>query len=155
MTKLALKCGDIEIDYDGPEEFLIKELPSLLEKVATLRMTGDLKASGEEKRVVSPSPTSPASVSTIAQRLAVGKGSELVLAAALSLTNSGQATFTKKQLREQMRDAKAYYKSSYANNFDNYVARLVTAGRLNHVTGDKYALPDKEQKKLAEKMSGT
>lgn len=42
MTKLALKCGDIEIDYDGPEEFLIKELPSLLEKVATLRMTGDL-----------------------------------------------------------------------------------------------------------------
>lgn len=148
MTKLVLKCGDIDVEYDGPEEFLKEELPKLIKAVAELRSSGP------------PRPPLPGgggggtevSVSTLSQRLSVKNGPGLIMAAALSLARGGTTSFAKKQLRERAREATTFYKSTYNNNFDNYVVRLVKKGRLNHLSGENYALPEGEQATLEGKL---
>lgn len=155
MTKLVLKCGDIEIDYDGPEDFLKEELPKFIQVVATLR--GAKIAAPPTQGAAAPTPaqlSGDLSVSTAAQKLSVANGPDLIVAAALSFVSAGSATFTKKQLRDRIRDAKSYYKSSYSNNFDNYINRLVKNGRLNHTSGDNYALPAGELTTLNAKING-
>jgi len=140
MAKVVLKCGDIQIDYDGPEEFLKTELGARLELRAVAKTepkhghTGAGTGSGSGG-------AGPASVSMIAQQMGANSGSTLIMAAAISLARGGSESFTKKQLRERMRDAKSHYKGSYMNNFDNYMARLSKTGKLNHLGGENYALP--------------
>lgn len=155
MTKLVLKCGDIEIDYEGPEEFLKEELPKFIQVIASLRgvkiPASSLQGGGA---AVNATPQGELSVSTAAQKLGVANGPDLIIAAALSMVSAGASTFTKKQLREAIRDAKSYYKSSYSNNFDNYMNRLVKNGRLNHTSGDNYALPAGELSSLTVKLNG-
>jgi hypothetical protein len=146
VTRLAIKYGDIEIEYDGPEEFLKNELAGLIKAVASLAAppaaklpggagTGDVGQPADEKM----------SVSTIAQKLSVSNGPDLIAAAALSLVSGGNGAFTKRQLRDRIREATTFFRSTYANNFDNYVKVLVRKGRLNHTGADNYSLPDKER----------
>lgn len=75
------------------------------------------------------------------------------MAAALSLALNGSPTFTKLKLRQRTREAKTYWKRSYGNNFDNYLNRVVTNGRINHTGGDNYALPDGERTTLETRLA--
>src|SRR5512135_225 len=123
MTKLVVKCGDIEVEYDGPEEFLKQELPELIKAIAQLRATPAAKsaAAAATNSSSGAAGSGETSVSTIAQQLSVKNGPDLIMAAALSLARAGAESFTKKQLRDRTRDATTFYRSSYTNNFDNYV----------------------------------
>lgn len=156
MTKLKLKFGEIECEYEGPEEFLRKDLLSLLQEVAKFSPPEPFKKGHDHSKSHGTGQTgSPVSVSTLAQSLSVSSGPDLIVAAALSFARAGSQSFTKKQLRERIRDAQAFYKSSYASNFDNYVARLVKNGRLSHTGGDNYALPAKELATLESKLNSS
>lgn len=140
MAKVVLKCGDIQIEYEGPEDFLKAELGTMVQAVSQLRPL----ASGKPNTKAAAAAGGPVSVSTIAQQLSVKNGPDLIMSAALSLVRDGNEAFTKKVLRERIKDAKSFYKGSYANNFDNYVGRLVKKGRLNHLGGENYSVPDTE-----------
>lgn len=96
-------------------------------------------------------PPGKLSVSTAAQRFGAANGPDLIIAAAYTL-GSDSSTFTKKQLRDAIREAKTYFKSSYASNFDNYVNTLIKKGRLNHSGGENYALSETELKALNAKL---
>jgi hypothetical protein len=152
MTKLVLKCGDIDVEYEGPEEFLKEELPKLIKAVAELRSAGPARKQAPAGADTGGADTE-ASVSTLAQRLSVSNGPELIMAAALSLARGGVGSFTKKLLRDKIREAKTFYKATYSNNFDNYIAGLIKKGRLNHSGGNNYALPENEQTALEKKLS--
>lgn len=144
MAKVVLKCGDIQIDYDGPEDFLKAELAALVKATMELRAVAKMEHKHGHAAAGAVSGTGgagPASVSMVAQQMGANSGSKLIMAAAISLAREGSESFTKKQLRERMRDAKSYYKGSYMNNFDNYVARLSKSGKLNHLGSENYALP--------------
>jgi hypothetical protein len=158
VTKLTIRVGDAAIEYDGPEDFLKAEMSALV------------AATRELQSVVPPKPPSfsgpsdtpgdvtvptgaEASVSTLSQKLSIDSGPDLLEAAALALALDGRASFAKKDLRSKAREAKTFWKKSYGNNFDNYLKRLVTAGRLNHVSGDDYALPDAGKTKLLARVS--
>jgi hypothetical protein len=151
MIKLVLKCGDIDVEYEGPEEFLKEELPKLLKAVSDLRSAGTARKQASSETLKGGA-DAEASVSTLAQRLSVSNGPDLIVAAALSLVRSGIESFDRKQLRVKMRAAKTFFKATYANNFDNYLARLVKNGRLNHSGGDNYALPKNEQTALETRL---
>jgi hypothetical protein len=147
MAKLSLKYGDVSIEYDGPETFLKEELQQIIAAVK------DLGAIVPPSRIANGGATGssglPASsVSTIAQKLGVADGPALVIAAALSLAKSKTDAFTKRQLRDRMKEATTFYKASYGTNFDKNVKRLVARGRLNHLGGTQYAVPEAEFAKL-------
>jgi len=153
MARVKLKYGEIELEYDGPEDFLKTELASLISAVSSLR------AVAPHKKGAGDSGTGDiggeTSVSTIAQQLDVKSGSDLIMAAALSLARSGKQNFSKKDLRACMRQAAVYWKAAYASNFDTYVTRLVKKGRLNHTGGTNHSLPADELKTLNLKIGGT
>jgi len=140
MAKVSIRSGDVAIEYDGPEEFLKEQLPELVKAVNSLKSSVTKRVGGASAGSVAPD-GSPPSVSTIAQKLGVDNGPDLIIAAAMSLSGAGTDSFTKKQLRARIKEATGFYKASYATNFDKSVARLVKKGRLHHNGGDSYALP--------------
>lgn len=153
MTKLRARLGDIEFDYDGPEEFLRDELLKLLTQFASLSPVKLPTKQGESAGSFDAPDDEELSVSTLAQRLSVSSGPDLIVAAALSYVLAGTQSFTKKQLRDRTRDAKAYFKASHASNFDHSVARLVKNGRLSHTGGENYALPASERTRLNARLA--
>lgn len=153
MAKIVLKCGDIEIEYDGPEDFLKAELATLVRAVSDIRAFAHTKKASAAGHAHDVGGGGPASVSTIAQQLGVKNAPELIMSAALSYVRGGAESFTKKELRDKIKDAKSFYKGSYSNNFDNYVARLVKKGRLNHLGGDDYSIPPTELTALNDRLS--
>jgi hypothetical protein len=159
MTRLVLKCGDIEIEYDGPEEFLKQELPQLIRAVAELRANVPAVADGGATgaaaggAAAAASPTgAPLSVSTIAQKLGSKTGPDLIMASALSIVLQGRGTFTKRDLRDRMKEAPSFYKATYSANFDKTVSRLTKAGKLHHNNGTTYSLPEKEKSDMAARL---
>ena len=156
MAKLILKYGDVLVEYDGPEAFLKEELPQIIKAVGDLRNVG-LPARPADSVTTEtnalPGDVATDSVSTLAQKLGVGSGPDLIEAAALSFALSGASTFTRQELRTRCREATAFWKKSYGNNYDKYVNSLVSNGRLNHVSGDNYALPDKQRVTLKAKLA--
>ena len=147
--KIRIKVGEVEVEYEGSEDFIKKELSIILKDVSSLYAAFGRKAGGGiipgKEKIVG---DAGLSATTIAQRLKVTSGPELIMAAALHLTLSGTENFTKKNIREKMRGATGYYKSSYAKNFDAYLTRLVKTGRISHSGGDSYSVPVTERENL-------
>lgn len=154
MTKLTLRYGDISIEYDGPEEFLKEQLTGIVEAVSKLKgLAPPAKPTDAKREPSTPPGQAKISVSTIAHKLGVKSEPELIAAAAYSLALDGTPAFKKKALRDRTREVKTLWKKSYGNNFDNYVNRLVSGGRLNHVGGDEYAIPQTEQTSMSSRLS--
>jgi hypothetical protein len=153
MTKLSLKYGALEVEYDGSEEYLTEHLPQVLAAVLALQPTQIPAKTDQGKENSAAVELGDHSVSTIAQKLKVANGPSLIMSAALSLVRGGSPKFEKKALRERIKDAPAFYKQTYSDNFDAYVKTLVKNGRLSHTGGSSYSLPDGELKKLEASLS--
>src|ERR1051325_9492929 len=118
-SKIKLKLGSIEVEYEGSEEFLKQELPTLLRGIIDLyRESGDseTKVSSSAKQAASKGEQSGSahldlSVGTIASRLGVSTGPDLVVAACASLTFvKKQESFDRKAILNEMKHATAFYK---------------------------------------------
>lgn len=152
-SKIKIKMGPIEIEYEGSEAFLKEELPALLSAVSDL-----YKESGITEAAVNAEPdpvpavsvtsatektTSPlqATTGTIAARLGVKSGPELALAAAARLTLSLEIeSFSRSQLLEEMKSASAYFKQSYNKNLSSILTRLLKDGKLFETAKNTYSL---------------
>lgn len=153
MTKLRLKYGAIEVEYEGSEEYLTEHLPKVLAAVAALKQAPVPAHSDGTKDELAESEAKEQSVSTIAQQLKAAQGPDLIMSAALSLVRGGSQKFEKKALRDRIKEAPAFYKQTYSDNFDNYVKTLVKKGRLSHTGGNSYSVPSAEIAKLDARLS--
>jgi hypothetical protein len=158
-TKLRVRIGEVEVDYEGTDTFLRSELPALLTTVLELHAkTAQASAKEEvhsEKRPKAPrqSGNAPVSASTAATKMGCRSGSDLALAAAAALViGEGKDSFSRSDLLESMRAAKAHYKASYANNLSKYLTTLVKSGDLLDHGGDKYGLQDSKRTELEQKL---
>ncbi len=153
MTKLRLKYGALEVEFEGTEEFLTAHLQGLLEAVSSLRPAPGMPATPSTDPRQNGATSEELSVSTIAQRLNVARGPDLIMSAALSLVRGGSEKFEKKTLREQIKLAPAFYKKTYSDNFDNYVKTLVKNGRLSDTGASTYAIPASELTRLTSALT--
>jgi hypothetical protein len=155
-TKLKLKMGSLEIEYEGEEEFLKNELPDLL---GTVRELGDLTewrengtSSGNAKSLGGDR-ANHLSTSVIASKLNCKQGADLIEAAAFYLIgNLKKETFTRDELIREMRSAKAFFKKSYVNNLSNYLKQLVSGQRLNEVGTDVFSVPHDVLKQMKDRF---
>jgi hypothetical protein len=148
-AKIRIKMGEIEVDYEGPEEFLKDELPTLMKTVSELYHA---KAQQDERQPVPLEDTS-ASTSTIANKLAAKSGPDLAIAAALFLTKNEGDRFTRAALLKEMRSASAYYKATYNNNLTETLRALVKNGRMNELGGNSYSLSSAELQTLRTRVA--
>lgn len=143
-SKLRIRIGEVEIEYEGTEEFLKKELPELLKTAMELHKVADANdpdaghkgAGGAGKTKVAALATS-----SIAAKLKVNSGPQLALAAAAHLSLVSKAEpFTREQLLADMRSATAYFKKTYTGNLTKIINRLVKDDRIAETATNLFAL---------------
>jgi len=144
--------GSIEIEYEGPNDFVDQKLPALLKTLSEIRKSASAESDEEDSKG---GPSAPAhgahSVTTIARKLGASSGRDLMIAAALKLSLK-EGTFSRKTLLGEMKTASTYYKGRYSQQMTKELQRACKAGALNHVGGTDYSMPDEKKTDLLAKL---
>ncbi len=152
MSRIKARLGDLEIEYDGDQEFITDGLLRFAKDfiAAVGQNDGLVRADSKIRR----STKFVLSTSSIAQKLGAKTGPDLAIAAAAHIFFVKKfEKFTHTELLAEMREAKTFYKKSFHNNLGNTLKNLVGAGRLNHLSGNDYSLSEKEIKDLEAKLA--
>lgn len=165
-SKIKIKMGPIEIEYEGSEAFLKEELPALLSAVSDLYKESGVteavvNAESDPVPAVSVASTTEkttgslqATTGTIAARLGVKSGPELALAAAARLTLSlGIESFSRAQLLEEMKSASAYFKQTYNKNLSGTLTRLLKDGKLFETAKNTYSLSASQRSSMEARLA--
>jgi hypothetical protein len=158
-SKIRIKLGPIEVEYEGSEDFLKEELPQLLEAVANLhKKSGITDASPQDQNQGGSSSTPKGQLQgttgAVAAKLGSKTGPDLVLAAAARLTLVvGKETFTRKDLLAEMKTATAYYKATYRGNLSGYLNGLVKDGILLETAAQTYSLSASKKTELGKQLA--
>ena len=163
QSHIRIKMGQIEVDFDGSEQFLKEELKVLLGEIAALhRAAGpELKShatNGHENgkpHLDEGSSKKVGTTGTVAAKMAVASGPDLIRAAAAHLVlDRGIDPFDRKQLVAAMKSAGSYHKKTYVGNLSGYLRRLVIDGKLTEPTSGRYTLPAAARKELEAQLLG-
>jgi ABC-type transporter MlaC component len=94
------------------------------------------------------------STNSIAAKLGVKSGSNLLMAAAahLALVKSA-STFTRQQILHEMKTASSYYKKTYGNNLTSYLRGAISGGTLIENAENAYALGATARANLEKKLA--
>lgn len=160
-SKIRIKLGAIEVDYEGTETFLKEELPSFLRTVSDLYQNSKEIVSNEGIETNLPlraAETSSVKIemttSAIATKLSVSSGSQLLLAAAAHLRIvKGFEKFERKLLSEQMRSASSFFKESYIKNLSKSIKTLMREAKLNEPSNGVYALTHIAEQELRNRLA--
>lgn len=158
-SKVRIKLGPIEIDYEGSEEFLKEELMNLVNSVSQLYKQSGLASPGGSgsaggSRGSDGLKTIQGTSTTIASTLGVKSGPDLVLAACARLTFvSNKETFSRKEILDEMKTASGYYKTSYRANLSQYLNSLVSDKKLLETSTDNYSLDSTTKSSLGERLA--
>lgn len=147
-SKIRVRAGELEVEFEGSEDFLRDELPSLLEFLSGLNIA-KVSTSDRSDRGDVGGDTTLGTTNTVAAKLGAETGPDLILAAAAKLTFAdGVTSFTRKELLAEMQTASNYYKTSFTSNLSTYLSRLVKAGTLLEQAKDTYALSSTKAQEL-------
>lgn len=163
-SKIRIKMGAIEVECEGSEEFLKKELPDILAAVSKLhgeRGAGsqggeDAESEGREKLTRKNGHHGGAigTTATIAGKLNAKSGPDLMIAAAARLTVvQNREDFSRKELLDEMKTASGYYSENVRKNFTNYLRGKVRSGDLLEPRSGYYCLSKPKRDEISEKLA--
>lgn len=150
-SKIRIKLGPIEVEYEGSETFLKQELPDLIKTVTELyKSTGVAMINLDDKNILG---KLQLSTTSIAAKLSCSSGPELILAAAAHLTLVQKLeVFSRKQLLDEMKTASGYYKTSYSDNLSTNLKNLLK-DKLNEPSSGQYSLSATARKELETRLA--
>jgi hypothetical protein len=159
QVKVSWKAGNVELQYEGSEEFLLKELPKLFQELLDIYKSSSKNGEQEppEPPHVTESPTSETtdpgkiawSVNTIATRLGVKEGKELAWAACAYLRLvQGKATFSRAEVRNAMKEATHFYTETHRKSLSDYIQALMKDRCLLERSPQVYAIEDHAVREL-------
>ena len=157
-SKIRIRLDNIEVEYEGEQEFLGTELLSLVEKVLALAPRQPvLRMDGQNK--VGPMPNGESSgeigtLNTLAAKLKPDSGPDLILAAMYHLSKAdGLPSASRQQVLDRMKSATGYYKTSYRSNLSNYLESLVKSDKIREAAVDTYVLNPSTAHELEKKVA--
>jgi len=144
-SKVKIKAGSIEIEFEGSEEYMKDELPALVELLYSLPPVSPSTDEEEAVELQASTDTSKQKLqmttNTIAAKLNVKKDSDLLLAACAHLALvKGADTYTRSNILAEMKLATNYYKSTMTKNLSATFKGLVKQGKILETATDTYAL---------------
>ena len=158
-SKVRIKAGTVEVDFEVSEEYMKDELPALIEMLCSLNSV-DLDESEEDSQELPPS-TDPnkqklqLSTNTIASKLDVKKDGDLVLAACAHLSLvKGADTFTRSNILAEMKLATNFYKKNMTKNLSRSFKQLISHDKLLETSTGTFALPANIKAEFEAKLSG-
>jgi hypothetical protein len=158
-SKIKIKMGAIEIEYEGSESFLKEELPALLTAVSDLYKSSAplIEASNLAPETTAQSITTKkieGTTATLAAKLGGSTGPDLLMSAAARLHFVlGKERFHKKELSDEIKSANNYFKTSYASNLVSLLSGLVKSGRLMEPSKDNYSLSVDSLKNIGSQLA--
>jgi hypothetical protein len=168
-TKLRIKLGGGELEFEGSEQFLKDEVMPTIEKLLDLvGSRSDLRAPSlpietngaliqlpsESVASAHSTTTMEHSTSTIAALLKATAAADLAIAAVAHLVlGQKKDRVSRDDIHAEMKNASAFYKSNMQNNLSNTLRGLVKAGRLHEVATDTYSLPHNERTLLEAELA--
>lgn len=159
-SKVRIKAGAIEVEFEGSEEYMKEELPGLVELLYSLGPV-DLDENEEESQELpASSDTSKQKLqmttNTIASKLSVKTGNELVIAACAHLCFvKGADTFTRNNILAEMKLASNYFKATMRKNLSSSLKTLINQSKLLETATDTYALEASTKEQLGSQLNGS
>lgn len=171
MANIKIKLGNLEIDGDGPEEFLKTEIPNFLKLALEtyhhlpapfitqpLATTHQPPANGNGNGHATTGSGIPGFQSTtenIAVKLGAKTGPHLIEAAAARLAFVlGKPTFTRDELHDEIKTATGFYNANHRKNLTGSLRSLVKDDRLNEITSGNYAFSPSVKTEIEGKLRG-
>ena len=138
-SRIRVKVGTFEIEYEGTEDYLKAEFPGLLKAITALPGVTAAAAAAATESVaeggVEQVGAGGQCVSYHRAETPGDHGSRPRHGGGTRPLSNGTQPFAKKQLKAELRSAQGFYKSSYGSNFDVALTRLVKGGKISH-TGE-------------------
>lgn len=152
ITKIRINADGIEVELEGADV----SVPELMTQIVEMRRamgpaTAIRSAGGQlESDTTGPSGSSSAppavSTNTIASIINASTGSDLVMAAMAHITLvQKKDVVTRREILDEMKAAKTFYKDTFSGNLTSYLDNLAKQKRLNLVAKETYALPNAER----------
>ncbi|MEG3618952.1 hypothetical protein V5T82_10845 [Magnetovibrio sp. PR-2] len=161
-SKIKIKMGAIEVEFEGSTEFLKQELLDLVEAVSKLHkethngsglQTVETGNQQQLSDAAKPSDTIVGTTNEIAKKLGVNNGADLIFAAAAKLFFvDGSATFSNDDLRREMNLATSFVNKSMKSNFATNLKNAAKNDRLKEVGTNTYSLPAKVEDEVRVKL---
>lgn len=148
-SKIRIKIGSIELEFEGREEFLKTELLNLFSSILDKYNEKGIQTIQEESNPTLIAPKTEDTVfnnanyttSTIAARMHVNSASGLLLAACANLTLvKRRDSFTRQEIIMEMKTATHYFKQNYIKNLSKTLLGLIKNQKLSEISKEKYAL---------------
>lgn len=161
-SKIKIRIGAIELEYEGSEEFLKQELPDLLEAVVKLHdKSGVVTQNGQPAGQGSGGNSNhnkPLEMTTAAIATKIGgrSGPELAFAACARLGFvAAKDRFSRKEILNEMKNASSFYKKSYNSNLTSILNGLMSADKITEPATEMYSLTQTSKDTLASNLTGS
>lgn len=161
-SKIKIRIGDVEVDYEGAHGYISDALPKLLETIVELRQRVASLADGDgddgnadgTSRDADKDKDIRGTVTAIAAKLNVEEAADLVIAAMAKLTFvDKQQSSDRKVILAAMQSATGYYKPAMSSNLTKTFKGLLAANRITEPASGQFALMALERKKLEGKLA--
>lgn len=166
IAKIKLKVGSMELEYEGTPSFLTGGIEALLATMGALAAklpqqipppdsaAQEQLASGNGTSEPPPNGSFTFSTNTLAARLAVKTGPELVICAMAQLELVQRKTSsTRNEIMAEMKGATTYYNGNMGSNMSRNLSNLVKGKRINEIAKDIYSLSASERKQVEAKLA--
>lgn len=153
-SKIKLKVGTVELEFEGSESYMKEELPGLVELLCNNAPDEPSEEDKNSADVLPPSDDKSKqkiemSTNAISAKMNVTSGADLVLAACAHLCLvKGYDTFTRKNILAEMQTASNYYTKSRGKNLSPALKSLQKDEKLIERSTDNYALSANEKKRV-------
>lgn len=150
--KLKIKLGSLDFEYEGAQDFFKAEFSEVFGEVLK-KIDNKVKKTDEEFSDDSQG-SIDLSVSTIASKLNVGTGPELIIAACASLQIvEKRESYSRGDILKKAQSAKSFYKSTYGKNLSQYLKSSVTNKKLLENGSNQYSLAQTTLQELKSTLS--
>lgn len=152
ITRARINAGGVELEVEGAN----LDVPNLIAQITEMRRTlgaipaaavrtGSAQIDGMGEGAASAG-VQTMSTNTIASLMNASTGSDLVMAAMAHIILIQRKDYAaRREILDEMRAAKTFYKDTFSGNLSSYLDNLAKAKRLNLVAKETYALPNAER----------
>lgn len=149
-TKLKIKMGHIEFEYEGDAAYDNEAVKDLFTHMESLMVSAAPGAFDNPDHVLSGGgDTTPStinlSIQSVCAHMKAKSGSEVAMAAAAHLQIcEGKTSFTRKELLSGMQNANGYYNQAMSGNLTKILKGLIGSKRIMALSGEQMALSASE-----------
>jgi hypothetical protein len=164
-SRIRIKIGPFEAEGEGTETFIKDTFPDIVSAVLDLHRNSHLPVPLVEAEqfppadttgVVLPAVSVAGTTKTMAAKLGVKSGADLLLAAAAHLTFVAEhETFSRQQLLDDAKTASGYCNRNFSKNLSNYLDSAIKQGKLIETAAKTYTLTSQARSQMEAQLASS